>query len=59
MITVRTQVPELRSRQVVFGYEIVNTAGQTLCTGETVHVCTDRQGQVRSLPGWARELLGR
>lgn len=59
MITVRTRVAELRSRQVVFGYEIVNAAGQSLCTGETIHVCTDREGRVRSLPVWARELLGR
>ena len=59
MITVRTRVAELRSRQVVFGYEIVNAAGQSLCTGETIHVCTDRGGRVRSLPSWVRELLGR
>jgi acyl-CoA thioester hydrolase len=59
VITVRTRVAELRSRQVVFGYEIVNVAGQSLCTGETVHLCTDREGRVRALPAWVRELLSR
>ena len=49
MITVRTRVAELRSRQVVFGYEIVSAAGQTLCSGETVHVCTDREGREGSV----------
>jgi acyl-CoA thioester hydrolase len=59
MITVRTRVAELRSRQVVFAYEIINGAGQTLCSGETTHVCTDREGGVRSLPAWVREMLSR
>jgi acyl-CoA thioester hydrolase len=59
VITVRTRVAELRSRQVVFGYEILNAAGQSLCTGETIHLCTDREGRVRSLPAWVRELLSR
>ena len=59
VVTVRTWVEEMKSRQVVFGYEVVNAADQTLCTGRTVHVCTDREGRVRLLPGWVRELLTR
>jgi acyl-CoA thioesterase FadM len=30
-----------------------------LCSGETAHVCTDREGRVRSLPAWVREMLSR
>ena len=56
-VTVRAWVDQLRSRQISFGYEILNASGQTLCTGTTVHLCTDRQGRVRALPSWMRELL--
>ena len=57
MVTVRTWAERLRSRQITFAYEIVDAAGKTLCTGHTVHICTDREGRVRALPGWIRELL--
>ena len=34
---------------MVFGYEIVNAAGQTLCWRETVHMCTDAEGREGSV----------
>jgi acyl-CoA thioester hydrolase len=57
LVTVRTWVDELRSRRVTFGYAVLSAAGQTLCTGRTVHICTDREGRVKLLPGWVRALL--
>jgi acyl-CoA thioester hydrolase len=57
LVTVRTRVEELKSRQVTFAYEIVDHAGKVLCTGRSVHICTDATGRVRTLPDWARLLL--
>ncbi len=57
LVTVRTWVEELKSRQVIFGYEVVNVAGQTLCTGKSVHLCVDREGNVRALPAWVKDIL--
>lgn len=57
-VTVRTWVEELRSRQLVFGYEIVNAQnGTLLVTGKSELVCTDRQGQVTRIPEVWRKLL--
>jgi len=57
VVTVRTWVEDLKSRQITFGYQIVNAQGQTLCTGKSVHICTDREGRVRTLPPWVRGIL--
>lgn len=57
MVTVRTWVEERKSRQITFGYEIVDAFGRTLCTGKSVHICTDREGKVRTLPLWVRDAL--
>ncbi|MBI2845843.1 MAG: acyl-CoA thioesterase [Chloroflexi bacterium] len=57
VVTVRTWVEELGSRGVTFGYEVVKEDGNLLATGRTVHICTDRAGNVRTTPRWARELL--
>ncbi len=57
LVTVRTWVEELKSRQVIFGYEVVNVAGQTLCTGRSVHICTDKESRVRTFPAWVRDIL--
>ncbi len=58
IVTVRTWVEELKSRQVTFGYAVLAEDGRTLCTGRSVHVCTDHDGRVRVFPAWVRELLG-
>jgi acyl-CoA thioester hydrolase len=55
---VRTWIEELRSRQLTFGYEIVNAStGVVLATGASEHVCTDRQGNVVRIPEQWRKLL--
>lgn len=58
MVTVRTWVEELGSRGVTFGYEVVKDTEEILATGRTVHVCTDRAGNVRTIPHWVKEILG-
>jgi acyl-CoA thioester hydrolase len=50
-VTVRTWVEELRSRTLKFGYEISNAnSGTLLVTGQSEHVCMDRQGRVIRIP---------
>jgi len=57
-VTVRTWVEDLRSRQLTFGYEIVNAStGAVLVTGTSEHVCMDRQGNVVRIPDHWRKLL--
>ena len=57
-VTVRTWIEELRSRQLTFGYEIVNAStGAALVAGTSEHVCIDRQGNVVRIPEQWRELL--
>jgi len=57
-IGILTWVEDLRSRGVVFGYEVVDAeTRQLLVTGQTKHICVDRHGQVRRLPGeWANKM---
>jgi len=51
-VTVRAQVVACRSRQLVFGYEVVRTAsGQRLFTGQTVHIPATREGRAVTMPG--------
>ena len=59
-VTVRTWVEDLKSRQITFGYEIVNAAnGMRLVQAESEHICINREGSIIRIPeGW-RELLTR
>ncbi len=51
LLTARCWVEELKSRSIVFGYEIVDAATQTtLVTGYSKHICINHQGQVTKLP---------
>jgi acyl-CoA thioester hydrolase len=57
-VTVRTWVEEIRSRQLVFGYEIVNAEnGTRLVTGQSELVCLDHEGRVTRIPEMWRRLL--
>ena len=57
-VTVRTWVEDLRSRQLTFGYEIVNASTRTvLVTATSEHLCLDRQGNVIRIPDRWRQLL--
>lgn len=51
VLTIRTQVEDIRSRGVTFIYEIVDTAtGQLFVSGTTRHICVDHRGSVRRIP---------
>ena len=58
LITVRTNISEIRSRSIRFIYEIFRTSdGITLADGETLHLVTDKNKKVRSLPPIYKEKL--
>ncbi len=59
VLTVRTKVEDLRSRSMRFIYEIFRASDETLlAVGETLHVVTDENKKVRSLPeGYKEKLL--
>jgi acyl-CoA thioester hydrolase len=51
ILTIRTQVSEIRSRSIRFNYEIVRKSDDTLIAeGETLHLVTDKSKKVRTLP---------
>jgi acyl-CoA thioester hydrolase len=59
LVTVRTRIEEVRSRQVTFAYEVVMAeTGQLLATGQTKHVCVDEEGRIKTIPQEVREMLG-
>lgn len=57
-VTVRTRLEEIRSRGLTFAYEVLLTdTGQLLATGQSKHVCIDRDGRVTTIPTRWRTLL--
>lgn len=57
-LTIRTRVEEIRSRTLRFVYEIFRVSDDTLIAeGETLHVVTDNNKKVRSLPENYKKLL--
>ncbi|MCY7374384.1 MAG: acyl-CoA thioesterase [Pyrinomonadaceae bacterium] len=58
LLTVRTRVEEIRSRSLRFIYEIYRAADDVLLAeGETLHLVTDENKKVRSLPASYKEKL--
>lgn len=58
LLTVRTKVEEVRSRSLRFVYEIFRPSDETLLAeGETLHLVTDENKRVRSLPESYKEKL--
>ena len=55
LINVRVWISTLSSRGITFNYEIINArTGTLLLTGETRHICLNRQGQPSIIPEEAR-----
>ena len=51
VLTIRTKVGEIRSRSLRFFYEVYRAADDTLIAeGETLHLVTDQDKKVRTLP---------
>lgn len=58
VLTIRTKLEEMRSRSIRFVYEIVRASDDTLLAeGETLHLVTDHNKKVRSLPQQYKEKL--
>ncbi|MGC2235210.1 MAG: thioesterase family protein [Pyrinomonadaceae bacterium] len=58
VLIVRTQVGEVRSRSIRFIYEVFRAADETLVAeGETLHLVTDENKKVRTLPESYKEML--
>ena len=58
LLTVRTRVEDIRSRSLRFLYEIYRASDDTLLAeGETLHLVTDENKKVRSLPASYKEKL--
>lgn len=56
VLTIRTQVGEMRSRSLRFIYQVYRASDDAiLCEGETLHVVTDRDKKVRTLPDIYRD----
>jgi acyl-CoA thioester hydrolase len=57
-LTIRTQVGEIRSRTLRFIYQVYRSSDDMiLCEGETLHVVTDKDKKVRTLPKIYRDRL--
>lgn len=58
LVIIRTKLEEIRSRSIRFIYEIFRPSDQTLLAeGETLHLVTDKNKKVRTLPDIYREKL--
>ena len=58
VLTIRTQIGEIRSRSLRFIYEIYREADDTMIAeGETLHVVTDKDKNIRKIPDTYRERL--
>lgn len=58
LITIHTQVAEVRSRSIRFIYKVYRAADETvLVEGETTHLVTDKQKKIRSLPEMYKKKL--
>lgn len=58
LLIVKTRAAEIRSRSIRFVYEIVRPSDQSLIAeGETLHLVTDADKRVRTIPEIYKELL--
>ncbi|MCO6450075.1 MAG: acyl-CoA thioesterase [Caldilineales bacterium] len=57
LVTVRTQIGEVKSRSIRIDYEVINANGVTLVTGFTQHVCITHDGRPTRLPEILERLL--
>jgi acyl-CoA thioester hydrolase len=58
ILIVRTQLGEMRSRSIQFVYEVFRASDETLIAeGETLHLVTDENKKVRTIPEVYKRLL--
>ncbi len=60
-VQVITRLVSLRSRQVEFAYDVINSATGILCAaGSSNHICVDNRGAMTRIPDWVVEgLMGK
>ena len=57
-LTVVTRIGRMRSRSITFEYEVFRPSTATLvATGVTLHIVTDTENKIKSMPGKYRDLL--
>lgn len=61
LITIRCWIAEMKSRSLIFNYEIVDHhTGEILVTGFSKHICITHEGQVAQIPemwrNWGEKL---
>lgn len=60
LVTVRCWVDSVKSRQVVFAYQVLNAdTNDLLAKGTTQHICVNRQGSVTKIPEPWRHFMDR
>ena len=58
ILSIRTTISEMRSRSIRFSYEIHRKSDDTLIAeGETLHLVTDKQQKVKTIPEAYKHLL--
>lgn len=58
VLSIRTQVARIRSRSILFVYEIFRPSDSTIVAdGETLHLVVNRQGKVTTLPDRYKKML--
>ncbi len=58
VLTIRTQVEEVRSRSLRFIYQVYRASDHAiLCEGQTLHIVTDKNKKVRTMPEIYRNRL--
>ncbi|MCA1625566.1 MAG: acyl-CoA thioesterase [Acidobacteria bacterium] len=58
LLTIRTNIGEIRSRSIRFIYEVYRQSDEKLLAeGETLHLVTDKDKKVRTLPDSYKEML--
>jgi acyl-CoA thioester hydrolase len=58
-VTVRCWIEQVKSRQITFGYEVVEAeTDDLLATARSKHICVDHQGRVTTIPDWWQRLWG-
>jgi acyl-CoA thioester hydrolase len=58
VLVIRSQIAKIRSRSIVFVYEIFRPADQVVVAeGETLHMVVNRENKICTLPDQYREML--
>lgn len=60
LVTVRCWVDDVKSRKVVFAYQVLNAkTGAILAKGTTKHICVNRAGRVTKIPEQWHQFMSR